>query len=534
LIKPDALENDELQITDISRSLTALFVVVAGISAFISFQYALKIKFGPIDDHEVFTFLGPKQQIRWLDIPNLLWTKTEIGRWGTSSRYRPSYYTIRVFETKVFGTNPALWYGLRVLFVAVASFLLSIVTLQLSNLRHRKLIAICGVISILSILSLNAWIDVIMRLGPAEFYLSVGYALFFYLLITNIQQPRPASFVALAITLIVVSGSKENGVSLLLPFLLLTAYLVQKKAIGKTLACIWGLFTLIFSALIIIGPLGSIDTAGADIYGNQRSLKGSVILGLDYIKSSDFQKISSLLLVVVFCSILQCNRNKHNIKHQVVALLISGFFVMQIVFEHIFYMGNFGALRYTLLTDISKILLLQIAIFSTVGLVVDILGKRHFRTLVVSLALLSFSLPAIFSNFKNSVISNQKTALSRAENTREYQQKIKDIVQALSERRTANVIIQVNDVGDYEPVYSLIQYLQYYSPGFSFFLNLQIPPVSPGLETTLLAELSEVQLNGSKRWNVKPKPLEWGSNNLCIVFNGAPAVPNVCEATYGV
>ena len=206
LIEPDALETDGLKTSRISRSMSLFLVVVAAFSAYISFHYALKIKFGPIDDHEVFKFLGPKQQIRWLEIPNILWTKTEVGKWGTSPRYRPSYYTVRVFETKFFGANPTLWYALRLVLVAVVSFLLTSVALQLANLRQKSLIAVCGVISILSLLSLNTWTEIILRLGPAEFYLGVGYAFFLYLLIMNIQKPRPTTFVALAISLFVVAG----------------------------------------------------------------------------------------------------------------------------------------------------------------------------------------------------------------------------------------------------------------------------------------------------------------------------------------
>ncbi len=533
MTKPDAFETDGLETSRISRSVSVFLVVVAAFSAYISFHYALKIKFGPIDDHEVFKFLGSKQQIGWLDIPNVLWTKTEVGKWGTSPRYRPSYYAVRIFETKFFGANPTLWYALRLVLVAIVSFLLTSVALQLANLRQKSLTAVCGVISILSVLTLNAWTEIILRLGPAEFYLGVGYAFFLYLLIINIQKPRPTTFVALTLSLVIVAGSKENGVSLLLPFLLLTAYLVQKKAFSKLLASGLSLVAMVFSALVFLGPLNSIDTTGADIYGNQRSLKGSMILGLNYIKSSDFQRIFSLLLLILLCSLLQRKLHGHNMTIQNVAPLMGAYFVLQIVLEHIFYMGNFSEPRYTLITEISKTLLLLIAIFSTVGLVIDVLGTRHVQARLASLALLLLAFPATYTNFKTSATGNQKTALSKAESTSAYQQKIRDIVQALGNRSSENVVIQMNNIWDYEPAYAVIQYLQYYGRGANFFLNLQIPPVPPGLETTLLAQLSDFQLNGSKDWNVKPKPVELGNNNFCIVFNGAAAVPNVCEASYG-
>jgi hypothetical protein len=183
--------------------------------------------------------------------------------------------------------------------------------------------------------------------------------------------------------------------------------------------------------------------------------------------------------------------------------------------------------------EISKILLLQIAIFLTVGLVADILGKRYFQGFIVSLALLTFSFPATYSNFKTSVTGNQKIALSTAKSNSEYQEQIKVIVRALSNRSSANVVVQMNSTQDYERAYAIIQYIQYYSRGTKFFLNLQIPSVSTGLETALLAQLSDIQLNGSKKWNVQPKPTELRNNNLCIIFNRTTAVPSVCEVTYG-
>ena len=148
-------------------------------------------------------------------------------------------------------------------------------------------------------------------------------------------------------------------------------------------------------------------------------------------------------------------------KDQIVATSIGGFLVLQIVLEHIFYMGNLSQLRYTLITDVSKSLLLLIAIFSTVGLVADILVKRRFQALVVSIALLLFSFAATYSNFKNSVIANQNIALINAESTSKFQKDIKNIVQAIDDRSSENVIIQMDSILDYELAYAVIQYLQY-------------------------------------------------------------------------
>ena len=511
-----------------------MFLVISAIiSAFISFRYGLKIKFGPIDDHEIFRFLGSKQEIKLLDIPNILWSKTEIGTWGKTARYRPSYYTIRVLETKIFGANPTLWYGLRLISVALVSYVLTSVALQLAGLKRKPLIAACGVISILTVLSLNSWTEVILRLGPSEFYLVVGYALFLYFLLLNIQKPSFSLYLALFVSLIVVVGSKENGIALLLPFLLLTVYLLQQKVLSRSTASILGFLAVVYSAFVFLGPLIFIKTSGADVYGNKRSISESMKLGLDYIKSSEFQKLFSLVLVILLCTLLQRNHEGESPKFAALVPLISGFFVLQIILEQIFYKGNFGEPRYALITEISKTLLYLIAIFSALGLITDILSKRRLRAVSVSLTLILLSFPATYSNYKTSISNNQKIALSKVESTRTYQEKIESIVQAIDNRSSENVVIQMNNIWDYEPAYAIIKYLQYYSKGSNFYLNLQIPPVQPGLETILLAQLSDYQLNGSEVWNVKPRPTELGSNNFCITFNGAAGVLGVCQTTFG-
>ena len=540
-IGQNALERSESETVGTSIRVTLFLTVVAAAATFNSFRYALKIKFGPIDDHEIFKFLGSQRGIRWFDIPNILWNKTEIGKWGTSPRYRPSYYTIRVLETKMFGDNPVLWYGLRIGLVAVVIFLLTSVALQLANLRQPKLKALCGVISILTFLSLNAWRDIILRLGPSEFYLSVGYALFLYLLLLNIQKPKSTTLVALLVSLIVVVGSKENGISLLFPFLLLLLYLVCNQAVPKKIAYFSGLFSVVFVAFIFLGLNKAISRTGADVYGNQRSLAESVQLAVDYIKTSDFLRASSLLLVVLLCALMHRNRHGINSKIQIVAPMFAGFFVLQIVFEHVFYKGNFPVLRYTLVTEISKTLLLLMAVFSAIGLIVDVVSKLTFKTEVACLALLVLLFPTTYSKYDNSVTSNKKVALDNAETTSAYQKKIETIVNAL-DGNYSSVVIQLNNIWDYEPASAVIRYLQFYGRNPIFFLNLQIPSVQPGNESALLAQLTEYERYGSELanvtpgpsefGNVKPRPSELGNNNFCVVFYGASGLPDVCRVSY--
>ena len=80
-------------------------------------------KWSVIDDHEIMLFLGRDGKLYLSEIFSTL-KLTEVGNFGSLTRYRPSYYILRLLECVVWGANPAYWYAFRLglLILAVSLF----------------------------------------------------------------------------------------------------------------------------------------------------------------------------------------------------------------------------------------------------------------------------------------------------------------------------------------------------------------------------------------------------------------------------
>lgn len=76
--------------------------------------------FGMIDDHEIVSFLGRKNQVKISEILPL------IQQWSveTNARFRPGYYALRILEAFFIGGHPSLWYADRLLLASVSALIL--------------------------------------------------------------------------------------------------------------------------------------------------------------------------------------------------------------------------------------------------------------------------------------------------------------------------------------------------------------------------------------------------------------------------
>jgi hypothetical protein len=84
-------------------------IVISGVfSLLLTGTQIFRANWGLIDDHQIFTFLGPDLKLPASEIWSTLLTKTEVGQ--LQGRFRPSYYLITVVETSLFGPDVHLWY----------------------------------------------------------------------------------------------------------------------------------------------------------------------------------------------------------------------------------------------------------------------------------------------------------------------------------------------------------------------------------------------------------------------------------------
>ena len=90
-------------------------LLIACLSGAISFiligRQIYQANWGLIDDHEIFHFLGPGLRLPLADIWSTLLAKTEVG--SLQGRFRPGYYTVKLIETSLWGSNVHLWYLAR-------------------------------------------------------------------------------------------------------------------------------------------------------------------------------------------------------------------------------------------------------------------------------------------------------------------------------------------------------------------------------------------------------------------------------------
>jgi len=130
----------------------------------------LQAEWGIIDDHEIMTYLGPRERLPIAEVPSRLMQK-EVGQPGKSLRYRPAYYLLRLMETALWGKNCTLWYLARIVILTVS--------IALTWLLLRPAFGfVASALFLAYLMSLQFWCDIFAKLGPAEAYIVFGLALF--------------------------------------------------------------------------------------------------------------------------------------------------------------------------------------------------------------------------------------------------------------------------------------------------------------------------------------------------------------------
>lgn len=496
------------------------------------FWGATQITFGPIDDHEIFRFLGSDGQISLLEIPKILWQETEVGEWGQTSRYRPSYYLIRIVETALFRTNAGLWFGFRVLTIGTMCFLFSIIILKTIDVRRKYIGGVLSMISIFSFLSLSAWSDIVLRLGPAEFYLAGGFLAFIlFSLITFTHPEKIFSFIGLFCSAVVVIGSKENGIFVALPFMILCFYHVRIGVLSTRLVGSLAILCAGYSTTIFLSPLISVQKTGSDVYGRNRSLSSSVLTVSQFMQSNTGKLLASYLIIILLSSVWHLYNQSHNKKAELFTIVFSLLLFAQLVTEQIFYLGNLSELRYTIISEISEMILMYLAVACCLKMFTVLLGKTRTMLYTINFAVAFIFLFSLPTAFIRTLENNHQLIDSKITATRAFQTSIAQIVSLLKKDSYNQIVLQLNNIWNYEPAYAVLQYINYHEDNVSSFLSLKIPSVNDGLETDLLRQLEKIRDNGSDTWHVNPITEKLSNRSLCVVFGDAGGDPEVCATS---
>ena len=238
-------------------------IVISGVfSLLLTGAQIFRANWGLIDDHQIFTFLGPDLKLPASEIWSTLLTKTEVGQ--LQGRFRPSYYLITVVETSLFGPDVHLWYIRNS--VAFALFLSG---LWWTMSRH--VVAWLGGAITAWIALLPLWAGIWSRLGPSEIYGAafVGIMLFAAdaILFSDSPSARRLGAIVLTLAALGLAGLKETFLPLAAGgagFVLVLAGI--QRRLSQWLIAALALVILIGAATIALVVAKELGGSGVDFY----------------------------------------------------------------------------------------------------------------------------------------------------------------------------------------------------------------------------------------------------------------------------
>ncbi|QEM69134.1 hypothetical protein FO488_13825 [Geobacter sp. FeAm09] len=467
----------------------------------------LRARWGIIDDHEIMKFLGPDGRLAAHDFWQVL-LGTEFALPGTSLRYRPAYYLLRVCETFVWGDSPVRWYACRVVLFALSVMILW-------WLAERCAGFIAGLLFTLYVCTFPWWADIWAKLGPAETYAVFGTALYaagFVLVLESTRQEGPATsspfspWLLMLVGAFVAMGSKENLLFLLLPVVALLFILWKKGRADKTavavsaLMCGYG----IFIAAAVATALGK---AQKDIYANSVKPIGRLeLLYYGMVKAlGNGYVLGGLLTVAVIAAwVLVCLHNRNDrgairrcYRSLATYLCLSAALLLVYASQFAFYNGQWPAgMRY----DFPGGLCGPVLMFATAMLISEMARLLFASTAWRAGVLVVFSLVLggliVFQGFEPLRAASHQNA----EQTRTFTSGVSSLAQKLRNDPAANLVFISFRARDHEPIGSLSIFLRTFGVKNRFVLYLYQRPqyTQSKLDKDLAADLLALSRWGSK------------------------------------
>lgn len=458
-------------------------------------------KLGIIDDHEIALFLGNDGKIKPLEIPGVIIDQTEVGKWGSYLRYRPSYYTLRVIETALWRDNATMWYVSRYLMLVLSLFL----GWKILSIYFPRIVSY---LVIFYMMTMPFWPDILTRLGPSEIYALPAVLLFTYGLIKN-------ELWMISLGYLIAVGSKEN-LLILFPILLLWVLIkfLQKK-LNKTEVVAVILMT-IYTLFIVGGILVATAKAGTDVYGTQISYRYRITRFVwDIPKIIQDRHILPALLILVIGIFTK------KFRHVGVGIIILAVAATQ----YIFYINQLPSnMRY----DFPALLLFPILDLVAILLLLAIFAKHKYAKSLKILMYVGLSTLCIFYIFHRGYTLIHNQAIKNSKLSSEFDSKINKAVYAIRENPDATIVFVSSHSHDFEPIVSVQRYLdskkisnilmlQYIIP-FEDLKELKADPLAEMLQNAMKGIANEDRL--FKRFTTYKEPK---TPCYSITFSGTPA-----------
>jgi len=488
------------------------------------FGKILAAKWGVIDDHEIMYFLGRDSKLYLNEVLSFI-KLTEAGHFGMTTRFRPSYYMLRLLETVLWGANPSTWYAFRigVLILAVSLFW---------KLLSPRVGWLCGGLLCAYTLTFFYWVDIFGRLGPAEFYAVFGLPIYIWGLVNAIQVNSTKtrtilSGLAIFLGAIICIGTKENFLILIIPSMYVAVKTFKLKNISQLFFVIG---SIIYGFYIGIAVILGLSQSGVDVYS--RSI--SPLIRLQVVFSSYILKENLLvfgvlgLLIIVLGGLLLIFRSSKGIRKVLFQATFWLFMLIVIYFSQlVFYNGSWpNGTRY----DFPGMLYIPAAIYilyivaETIALEIPNIKYPRF---VVKLGWIAALTILIFSRGYQPIIEKIEYNVSK---TTIFTNRLDKIVTLLKQNPEKALVLESGIVWDYEPIFSYERFLRAY--GVENPLFVRIHGYSPETETSDLEEqLASTLLNISNQGNALFQPLSHLSDyqNQCFSLDLSGTFDTECQ-----
>jgi len=477
--------------------------------------------FGIIDDHMVIEQLRPLDHLSFFNLPQKLISDTEIGDFGNYPRFRPFYYLLKFFLISILGDWAGGYYVFRSLVQALCCYLLFRVLVPASPSKNttlkcpQLLIASIGLLISVGLLGLSSWTDITLRLGPSELELTFGVLLTCYALIQLLRLNTSGQFtlghrhyLLLCLGVFIAVGAKENGLIVVIPFIIVTIFHYKSVVKGS----IFNLISLIFvacQALLVLSNTLIVVARGSDVYGTPRSLN----IMFESLKINTMDSKFALMILATGLLMLLFQRDSN---FSFGRLSLALFFDLLFLSEAVFYTGSPNALRYQIL---SQICVLVVPSLAFIGLAEQFVFRTRISLTKISLAyiLICFGLFSYLSPVDNLKFANQ-VAKSNLQLTSIWRSEFDELQSKISSLEDVPVIINVlNPNSDYERIFSLVQFFRYAGLNNAIYIkNWTEQDPNNGL-TSRLALFSEA---GSDEWEINPlSSLSSANKSFCVFFN---------------
>lgn len=494
-----------------SRKYAAIGLGVCLVSLIVAFGLLhnnLQAWWGLIDDHEIVAALGSDRKLNWSEIPHQFGA-TEVGHVGSTVRFRPSYYIVRLMETAAWGDSPFHWYFFRIVIFA-GSF-----ALFWSALRWWIGWPLAfGVL--IYCLTYRFWGDIFSRLGPSEIYCSLGLAMHVCGCVgvaiairkadwRLTEAIRPRYFALLSAGAVLAMGSKENFIFMSGSTGLMAYYVATKRRLDwREIFCL--VFVIAYALVIAVVISVGLLRCGHDIYGNSASLMsrlelfGPLMIRQAWWKYWDDFILISVSASVVVAEIVLMRVSLSALKRPLmVAVLVEVVLVGLYISQFVFYNANWPtASRYDFPGILALPMTLVVIIWSGFRVLRTVGTSERTRRLVAAVLGACFLILAAIRGFDPLV----DACLLNAHATRRFQQMFSNIISQVRGSPDRPIVLNVRyALRDYEPVVSFAKFLS--ANNIRNPVMIRRVPSEPVQDASELARTLDRQL---EEWEKKGSP----------------------------